>query len=54
MMDCRWKSNYQEGRVGVPLTNLTPQHFCDCPKPELDFQRHISWSFLCSLSSVKT
>ena len=23
----------QEGRVGIPLTNLTQPHFCACPKP---------------------
>jgi len=24
---CCWKFNYQEGRVGIPLTSLTPQLF---------------------------
>jgi hypothetical protein len=24
---------YQEGRVGIPLTGLTPPYFCACPKP---------------------
>ena len=32
-MYCRWSSSYQEGRVGVPLTGLTPPQFCACPKP---------------------
>jgi len=27
-MHCRWRSSYQEGRVGIPLTGLTPPHFC--------------------------
>jgi hypothetical protein len=28
----RWRSNYQEGRFGIPLTGLTPLHLCVCPK----------------------
>jgi len=23
--------------VGIPLTDLTPPHFCTCPKPGLEF-----------------
>jgi hypothetical protein len=34
---CRWRSSYQEGRVGIPLTGLTRPHFCACPKPEHGF-----------------
>ena len=30
---CRWISSYQEGRVGIPLTGLTPQQLCACPNP---------------------
>jgi hypothetical protein len=26
-------STDQESRVGIPLTVLTLQHFCACPKP---------------------
>ena len=31
-MYCRWRSSYQEGRAGVPLTGLTPPHVCACLK----------------------
>jgi hypothetical protein len=30
-------SSYQEGRVGIPLTDLTLPYFCACPKPRLGF-----------------
>jgi hypothetical protein len=30
---------------GNPLTGLTLPHVCACPKPNLDFQRNMSWSF---------
>ena len=36
-------------RVGIPIIGLTPPHFCTFPKQDLDFQSHMSWSFLCSL-----
>ena len=36
-MYCRCKSNYQEKRVWNPLTGLTPQPCCACPKPGLQF-----------------
>ena len=29
---CRWRFSYQEGRVGIPLTGLTPPHLCYSPK----------------------
>jgi hypothetical protein len=32
-MYCRWRSSYQEERVGISLTGLTLPHFCACPKP---------------------
>ena len=31
------RSSYQEGRVGIPLTGLTPPHFYACHKPEPGF-----------------
>ena len=31
-MHYRWRSNYQKGRVDVPLTGLTPKSFCACSK----------------------
>jgi hypothetical protein len=40
-----WRAGYQEGRVKIPLTCLTPPHFCVCPKPGIDFQRHIFFNF---------
>ena len=51
-MYCRWRSSYQEERVGIPLTSLTLSYFCACPRHDLDFLRHILWSFLCSVGSV--
>jgi hypothetical protein len=30
---CHLRSNYQQGRVGIPLTALTLPHVCACPKP---------------------
>ena len=33
----RSRSSYQEGRVGIPLTGLTPPHFGVCSKPEPGF-----------------
>jgi len=36
----------KKGMVGIPLTGLTPPHICTCP----DLQRHMSWSFSCSVS----
>jgi len=32
------------GRVGIPLIDLSPQ--------DLDFQRHMSWSFICVFSEL--
>ena len=40
----------KRGRFGVPLTGLTWHIFVHVPSQDLDFQRHMSWSFL---SSVK-
>ena len=34
---CRWRSSYQEGRVGIQLTCLTLPHFCACPMPRPGF-----------------
>jgi len=28
-----WTSIYQEGRIWISLTGLTPPQFCACPKP---------------------
>ena len=30
---CCWKLNYQEVRIGIPLTGLFQPHFYACPKP---------------------
>ena len=32
---CRWRSSYQEGRIGISQTCLTPSHFYGCPRTEL-------------------
>ena len=42
-----WISSYQEERGGIPLTGLTPPHFVSVPRQDFDFQRHMSWSFIC-------
>ena len=53
-MHCRWRSSYQEGRVGIPLACLTLPHFCACPKPGHGFLRlYVVVYFLCSVSSGK-
>jgi hypothetical protein len=36
--------------VCIPLTGLTLPHFCGFPSQDLDFQCHMSWSFLWSVS----
>jgi hypothetical protein len=46
-----WRSS--EESVGIPLTGLGKPHFVPVPNQDLDFQRRMSWSFLCLLSSVK-
>ena len=49
-MYCHWRPSYSEWVVGIPLTGLTLPHLCACPKTQAkdhDFQRHMSWSFLC-------
>ena len=34
---CHKRSSYQEKRIGIPLTSLTPPHFCACPMPGSGF-----------------
>jgi hypothetical protein len=51
----RWKSSYQEGRVCIPLIDLTPLHFWSCPKPGPGFPTSYAVIFLLwSVSSAKT
>ena len=51
----RWRSSYQEGRVCIPLTDLTPLHFWSCPKPGPGFPTSYAVIFLLwSVSSAKT
>jgi hypothetical protein len=45
--------HYQVGRVGIALTSLRPPIFVSVPSQNLDFKRHMSWSVLCSVSSVQ-
>jgi len=45
------RSSYQEERVGIPFTGLTPPHFYTCPKPGLEFPTSYVVVFLCSVSS---
>ena len=46
---CHLRSNYQEGRVGILLTRLTPQHYCIvCHNPGPEFPS-INVGFLCSM-----
>ena len=42
----RWRSSYQEGRVRIPLTGLTPPALCTCPKPGLGFPTSYAVAFL--------
>ena len=28
----QWRTNYQKGMIEIPITCLTPPHFCACPK----------------------
>jgi hypothetical protein len=47
----RWRFNYQEGRVGILLTDLPRHIIVSVPSQDQDFQRHIFWSpFSCSVS----
>jgi hypothetical protein len=43
-------SSHQKGRVGIPLTGLTLQHFCACPKSEPGFPMSYAVFFLCTMS----
>ena len=49
-MRCRWRSSYQEGRVGISFTSSTPPHFCACPRPSPRFPTSYLSSFLCVFS----
>ena len=46
-MYCRWRSRYQEGRIGISLTSLTPPHSCACPKPGPGFPKSYVVVFSC-------
>ena len=48
-MNNRWRSSYHDWRVGISLTGSAPPPLCACPKPEMDFQRHMLMSFLFSV-----
>jgi hypothetical protein len=48
-MYLHWRSIYQERRVGTPLTGLVCHIFVPVSSQDLDFQHHMSWSFLCSV-----
>ena len=51
---CRWRSGYQNGRVWIPLTGLTTQHFDACPKPGPGFPTsYIVVSFVFSELSLE-
>ena len=39
--------------IGIALTGLSPSIFASVPSQNLDFKRHMSWSVLCSVSSVQ-
>ena len=47
-----WRSSCQEKRVEIPLNSLTRHIFVSVSSQDVDFQRHMSWSSLCSVSSV--
>ena len=42
---------YQERRVGIPLTGITPPHCCTCPKPGPGFLTSHIVVFLCLVKS---
>jgi hypothetical protein len=50
-MYCRWRSSYQNRRVGIPLTALNLTLFCACSKPGPGFPTWYVGVFLCSVSS---
>ena len=39
-----WRYNYQDG-LGILITCLASQYICGCLKPDIDFHRHVSWSW---------
>ena len=49
-MRCRWRSSYQEERVGISFTSSTPPHFCACPRPSPRFPTSYLSSLLCVFS----
>ena len=46
-LNCRWRSDYQDERVGIPLTGLTTPHVCACPKPRHGFPTVYVAVFFC-------
>ena len=36
---CHWRPSYQEGRVWLLLSGLTPPHCCACSNPEPEFPK---------------
>ena len=42
---CHRRSSYQQGRVGIPLTGLTPTPFCACAKPGPGFSESYAVDF---------
>jgi hypothetical protein len=46
-MYCCWRSRYQEERVRIPLTGLTPPQFCACPKAGPGFPTSFLHSIQC-------
>ena len=48
-----WRSNYQEGKIGISLIGLTPPHWMPVPSQNLDFQRHMLRFFVEKLFEVR-
>ena len=46
-MNCLWRPSYHEGTVGIPITVLTPPHFCAYPKPGHGFPTSYVVVFFC-------
>ena len=48
---CRWRSSYQEGRIGIPVTDLNPPHVCAYTKPGPGFPT--SYHGVCCVQCVQ-
>ena len=52
-MYCRWRSSYQEGRIGSNYPGIPSHIFVPVQIQDMDFKRHMSWSFYFEFSEVR-